>query len=147
MEKIKIAQELIRIAKMITTSNPNEEQLIQQLGQLSRQFSTTDISQIIPINFEQSSLSGISNMLDAYRSFLAKKQTKLKQMQYYIEQLSQTLDKAQQYFNSNKQRAKQIIDQCPRFQKVLSDDPKIRTKSNPKSQAFFRLNKIMKPSA
>ena len=133
-----------RISRQLTTieknliAQENEEYLISQLKQMSRVFTTNNVSQIIPVNFHEATTQGIENMLNKYRAFLGEKWTKIEEMSRYIKRLEQNLAQAEKHLNNNRKIADQIIDKCPRFKKVLSNDPKIRTKTTPKSQAFFR---------
>ena len=59
----RISRELETIAKSLI-SQENEEQFIQQLVQMSREFTTNDVSQIIPVNFYEATTQGIENMLN-----------------------------------------------------------------------------------
>lgn len=133
----RISRQLTTIAKNLIAQE-NEEQLISQLTQMSRVFTTNNVSQIIPVNFHEATTQGIENMLNKYRAFLGEKWTKIEEMSRYIKRLEQNLAQAEKHLNNNRKIADQIIDKCPRFKKVLSNDPKIRTKTTPKSQAFFR---------
>lgn len=133
----RISRNLETIAKSLI-SQENEEQFIQQLVLMSREFTTNDVSQIIPVNFHEATTQGIENMLNKYRAFLGEKWTKIEEMSRYIKRLEQNLAQAEKHLNNNRKIADQIIDKCPKFKKVLSNDPKIMTKTTPKSQAFFR---------
>ena len=105
---------------------------------MSREFTTNDVSQIIPVNFYEATTQGIENMLNKYYSFLGQKQSKLQQMQRYLDRLIQNVIMAKKYLEQNKSTANQLIDKCSRLKKILSKNPKIRTKNTPKSKAFFR---------
>ena len=73
MDRKIIATELYKIAKKISQNTVNEDELIDELTGISREFSSENISEIIPINFDSSSVSGIDTLLNNYQSFLAKK--------------------------------------------------------------------------
>lgn len=133
----RISRKLETIAKSLI-SQENEEQFIQQLVQMSREFTTNDVSQIIPVNFYEATTQGIENMLNKYYSFLGQKQSKLQQLQRYLNRLIQNVIMAKKYLEQNKSTANQLIDKCSRLKKILSKNPKIRTKNTPKSKAFFR---------
>lgn len=138
MDRKIIATELYKIAKKISQNTVNEDELIDELTGISREFSSENISEIIPINFDSSSVSGIDTLLNNYQSFLAKKENELLDLQNYLQELRRCLQITKMCFDNHKKQDKSIANQCNRFKRVLSQNPKIRTKENPKSRAFFR---------
>ena len=138
MEKnIKIAKELVKVAKQLIGQSTDENELITELSQLSRDFSTNNIAQIIPINFESVTVDGIDAFLNRYNAFLARKTNELQYLQNYLQDLQQCLSDARVYFEQNKQHAQSIVNQCQRLKKVLSRSQQMRTKTSPKSPSFF----------
>lgn len=118
--------------------NDEGKQLVQKLTQMSKQFTTNDVSEIIPINFHEDTTQGIENMLNKYYSFLGQKQSKLQQMQRYLNRLIQNVKIAKKYFDMYKEEANQIIQKCPNYSRILTQKPKIKIKTSPKLQAFFK---------
>lgn len=143
MDKKLTASKLVKIAKNISQNIVNEDDLIDELTQISREFSSENISEIIPINFDSASVLGIDTLLNNYQSFLAKKETELLELQCYCQELKKCLQIAKKYFDNHKKRAEFIINQCDRFKRILSKNPKIRTKENTKSKAFFRKKDLL----
>lgn len=132
-----VSKQLLKIENNLIAEE-NEEQMLQQLTQLSREFTSQDISQVVPVNFHEATTQSINNMLNKYYQFLGERQSKLQEMQNYLNRLIQNVKLAKKYFDENKTTADQIISKLSRFQKTLSKNPKIRTKNSPKSTAFFR---------
>ena len=56
---MKIANEVLKSAKQLIGQSSEENKLITELSQLSRDFSTNNIAQVISINFESVTVNGI----------------------------------------------------------------------------------------
>ena len=91
-----------------------KDETLYELRKLSKQFGHPNVSQIIPINFNESSTQNIQNMLNKLRSYIALKKTDLQTLERYIEQLEQNFVLAVQYFDQQKQNAN-------KFQNKLND--------------------------
>lgn len=102
MDRKIIATELYKIAKKISQNTVNEDELIDELTGISREFSSENISEIIPINFDSSSVSGIDTLLNNYQSFLAKKENELLDLQNYLQELIRCLQITKMCFDNHK---------------------------------------------
>lgn len=81
---------------------------LYELRKISEQFGHPNVSQIIPINFNESSTQNIQNMLNKLRSYIGSKRNDLQTLSRYIEQLDQNLFFAIKHFDKYKQEANKL---------------------------------------
>ena len=138
-DNLKTALKLLKIAKELTATGDDD---IETLSNLSRDFTSTNIAEIIPIQYEEATSDGITRMLDNYDSFLTNKQNLLDKYQAYLNELKKLLNKAREYHDKTKNKAEEILQnkELTNFQKVLTKSPQIRTKDDgTKSCNFLKI--------
>ena len=114
---------------------------IDLLGNLSRDITSGDVDETIPIHYDEATAEGITHMLENYEAFLLKKEALLNQYQAYLAELRKLLSVARQYHDKTKADANKILKRkgMDNFRKALSKAPQIRTKGGMRSCGFFKI--------
>ena len=104
-------------------------EVFDRLRELSKDFASYDVPQIIPIDFTRSNPQLIDETLTEYGEFLNNKLTELEEKKVHLNKLITILTQARTYLDQNKDEVNELIQNNDGLEYRLMNKPKIKVQN------------------